>query len=96
MPVVFYKNVFVFLDLVVFCKNVLSYFKKSYVSISTLKYAYKFMLSYLCRNTLVLGEKGEGRSWKTVVNIGLLCVGKTNARNKLACILLWVNNRPNL
>ena len=41
LPVVFYKNVFVFLDLLVFCKNVLSYFKKLYVSVSTLKYAYK-------------------------------------------------------
>ena len=27
------------------------------------------------------GEKGEGWSWKTVVNTGLLCVAKTNAIN---------------
>ena len=30
LPVVFYKNVFVFLGLVIFCKNVLSYFMNSY------------------------------------------------------------------
>ena len=50
LPVVFYKNVFVFLDLLVFCKNVLSYFKKLYVSVSKLKYAYKnlcMLSSYL-------------------------------------------------
>ena len=41
LPVGFLKNVFIFIDLVVFCKNVLSYFKKLYVSVSTLKYAFK-------------------------------------------------------
>ena len=35
LPVIFYKNVFVFLDLVVFCKSVLSYFKKLYASVNT-------------------------------------------------------------
>ena len=41
LPVLFYKNVFVFLDQVVFYKNVLSYFIKAYLNVSTLKYAYK-------------------------------------------------------
>ena len=31
LPVVFYQNVFVFLDQVVFYKNVLSYFMKSFI-----------------------------------------------------------------
>ena len=41
LPVVFYKNLLVFLDQVVFNKIVLSYFIKSYLNVSTLKYAYK-------------------------------------------------------
>ena len=40
LPVVFYKNVLIFSDLVIFSKNVLSYFMKSYENVSTLKYAY--------------------------------------------------------
>ena len=40
LPAVFFKNVFVFLDLVVYYKNVLSYFIKPYVNVSTLKYTY--------------------------------------------------------
>ena len=39
LPVVFYKNIFVFLGVVVFKKNVLSYFMKTYVNVSTPKYA---------------------------------------------------------
>ena len=37
--VVFYKNVFVFLGIGVFVQNVLSYFMKMYVNVSTPKYA---------------------------------------------------------
>ena len=40
LPVVLYKNVFLFLEQVVFYKNVLSYFMKSYLNVSTIKYAY--------------------------------------------------------
>ena len=40
MPVVSYKNVFIFLDKVLFYKNVLLYFIKSYLNVNTLKYAY--------------------------------------------------------
>ena len=39
-PVVFFKNVFLFLDLVVIYKNVLSNLTKRSVNVSTLKYAY--------------------------------------------------------
>ena len=41
LPVIFYKNPNVFLDLFIFCKNVLLYFKKSCESVSTLKCAFK-------------------------------------------------------
>ena len=37
--VVFYKNVFIFLGVVIFKKNLLSYFMKTYVNVSTPKYA---------------------------------------------------------
>ena len=46
LPVIFYKNVFVFLDLVVFCKDILSYFKKSYVSVRLQKLIIVFMRKY--------------------------------------------------
>ena len=48
LPVVFNKNVFVFLDQVVFSKNVLSHFIKSYLNVRTLKYTHKniFMQKY--------------------------------------------------
>ena len=41
LPVIFYKNIFVLLDQVVFYKKVLSYFIKLYSNVSTLKYAFK-------------------------------------------------------
>ena len=33
LPVVFYRNIFVFLGIVVILKNVLSYFMKTYVNV---------------------------------------------------------------
>ena len=46
LPVVFYKNVFIFIFLVVSCKNVFSYFKKLYVSVNRLKYAFKNVFNF--------------------------------------------------
>ena len=53
LPVLFFKNVFIFLYLVVFYKNVLSYFFKSYVNISTLKYAYINVLTQSKSKTII-------------------------------------------
>ena len=46
-PVVFYKNVFVFSNRPYFSKAYLSYFKKSYLNVLMLKYAYKNKYAYL-------------------------------------------------
>ena len=37
-PIIFYKNVLIFLGVVILKKNVLSFFMKTYVSVSTPKY----------------------------------------------------------